>query len=149
VGGRSDHLLGPLRSIRESFCSDAGDVLLWSVLGLAVSLPRRFTLSGRQFHAGKTELAFSGSGCGLVCTRWGFAEQLLEKYELGEWAKAALDMRSASLVERDGDLRLSGGKPWLRHEALVSFQPEKNQVVTLKASGRGRACALCADWVIR
>jgi len=149
IGGGADHLLPFLRSVKASFRSADGDLRLWSVLGLSVSIPSQFVLSKHQFEAGKTQLHLSAPSVSLECTRWGFAGQLLAKYPLADWSRAALNMTSATLSDEREGLRLAANSVLTKTEALVLLQGDQNQIVTVKSTYRKPAGRPQWEWVLR
>jgi hypothetical protein len=145
IGGRGDQLLPLYSKLKRSF---SGCTEVWSVLGLRVSLPAEFRLDKHEFQAGKTQLRLKKSGATLDCARWGFAEQLLAKHSLGEWAKAALAMPKAIVEEEGAGVRLCGGDFVSKKEALVRVQPDQNQIVTVKATYRRQSEGPRWDWLV-
>jgi len=147
MGSRSDQLLPTLRSIVASFRDPVEALSLWSVLGLVVRIPADASLSKHVFQAGKTKLAFTGRGYSLECIRWGFAEQILGRYSLDDWSRAAVGMPGAEALTEGPGIRLSNHNFLARQETLVALQMEGNQIVTVKSIYRGASGKPTWEWL--
>lgn len=134
IGGRGDSLLPMFRRCLQGFACAEGGGELWEILGLRLTLPAGIRLTRHSFQAGKTRLAFQWGRSALDCIRWGFAEQILERYSLTDWASSALGLKLLKVSEESGGLRLIGKSQFMKNEALIQVQSEHNQIVTVKCT---------------
>ncbi len=146
-GDRKGSLLPAFRQLIESFDGERGERELWAVLGLRVAMPYGLELERHEFKAGKTTLWFKARGASIECSRWGFAEQLLEKYELAEWATAALRLKQPSVRADECGTHLTMKGLLESVGAFVSVQPDLNQIVTIRSRFRHTRWRPQCDWV--
>jgi hypothetical protein len=134
---QNDSLKGPLRLASRTFESGAPNDL-WSVLGLRLRLPLNLDVERREFVAGRTRLWLRNRDATIVGERWGFADQLLQKHDLGEWAKAVLNAPAANVSLQPDSAHLDWPTlPWrIPAEALVRHDRESNQLVLVSVRSR-------------
>lgn len=150
IGERRASLLPIFRSCMDSFASDrAAKRERWSINSLDILLPADLTVEKRTLLAGRTGLSLARRGLHVEAERWGFAEQLLAKHGIGDWAAAALAMKAANREEGEGCVRLTQMRS-LRPPsiAVVQFQRERNQLVAIKTTTRDREIVPNWDWIL-
>ena len=131
---KADRLGAPFKAIEDSF--ETGKER-WAVLGLDVMLPGYLKVEKKTFLSGRTQLILGGQGAVVDAQRWGFGEQLLAKHGFANWARAALEMEKAAVLEADAGIALElpnilRGPSY----ALAKLLPELNQIVSIKVRTR-------------
>jgi len=139
VGGRQDSLLPHKRAVLDAFRMESEDDLeLWSLFGLHVRVPKGMTPAGKTLQSGRTWLLFRPKGAVVEVGRYAFGKELTEKHGLENWAIASLKMPGA-VVSSDADglrLSLAGNAVRPRVVALARFEPEHNQIVTVRSASK-------------
>jgi hypothetical protein len=127
--GRSqDSFKRPFREAAAEFETHSGARAPWAILGLSLSLPASFRLRRFKLLSGRSEFEFRTKGCSLRAERWAFAEQLIARHGLQEWAVQVSRMKH---VEESNSTRV-----WLtarKSTALVSWNREENQLTMIRA----------------
>jgi len=133
---KSDSVEGVLKDALRSF-RGATDRDRWSAFGLDVSLPRGLTVTKREFLAGKTRIDWSARSARVVAERWAFADQLLARHDIKDWATAVVGTKVTGLTEEPEGLRLTlGGWGKSLREAIVGYQGERNQLVVVHVDAK-------------
>jgi hypothetical protein len=141
---KADRLGTPFKAIEESFESGAER---WAVLGLDLRLPGYLKVEKKTFLSGRTQLMLGGQGVVVDAQRWGFGEQLIAKHGLGNWARAALEMPKAAMLEEDTQVALEQPSLLRGHSfALAKLQPDLNQIVSVKVRTRKSHWRPTWDW---
>lgn len=145
---RNDSLQSFVRDALRTFRIDPANDR-WSVFGLDLTLPLGLKVDKREFLAGKTRLEWTaGRRARISATRYGFADQLLSKHKLGEWAEAVVGAPVTSAAEEDDGVRLTlKGRGGGFDEALATHQPKRNQLVVLRATARDERWRPTWDWL--
>lgn len=106
----------------------------WALLGLEIQTPYGLELSRRTLLAGKVSLELKSKVAEIEATRWSFAEQLVAKHGIENWARSTLGLDKAKLVQSDDGLELkeSGGFMKAPQIALVKINSARNEICTLR-----------------
>ncbi|RYG32521.1 hypothetical protein EON81_20465 [bacterium] len=107
----------------------------WAILGLRVELPSGFELAGRKFLSGRTQLTLRKGRATVVAERWGFAEQLIAKHGLQNWAVAALGFRKPVIALSDDRIALEERRIVGTLRGLAVLDQDENQIRTVTARG--------------
>jgi hypothetical protein len=116
----------------EAMTFAEGANLDWEVLGLSISLPRRFRFFRWDPLSGRIRLVFRSRFSTVVAERWSLADRLLQDGGLAVWARKAFG--ATPLVEREGSVRLVRGGVF-REASLVVHQADRNQILVLRERG--------------
>jgi len=144
---KSDSVEGVLRDALRSF-RGASATDRWSAFGLDVSLPRGLTVTKREFLAGKTRIEWSARWANLSAERWAFADQLLLRHDLKDWATAVVGGKVAEIREEPEGLRLMlPGRLHPVREALIKYQGNRNQLVVVQTNARDSKWRPEWDWL--
>jgi hypothetical protein len=110
----------------------------WSMFGLDFSVPKNLAVEKKEFLAGKTRLTLVSRGVKVVAERWGFANQLLSRYSLQDWASSIVQTKDKFGEECERGLRFRAPRSLLYpgFEALAAHQPDRNQLVVIKSISR-------------
>lgn len=148
-GGRKDSLLPFLKGLIESSESQAPEGReLWALYGLELLLPVKLKVVRKRLESGRTSLDFAARGVTIECQRWAFGEQLIAKHGLEDWARAVLKEPKA-----EASLAQQGLKLARRSSAagcsvcIVQYQPERNQIVTVRTRYRNPKWEPRWDWL--
>ncbi|MFZ4507198.1 MAG: hypothetical protein ACOYON_05810 [Fimbriimonas sp.] len=150
VAPRRESILGPFRTLLESFIS-YGDrpAEWWSLFGLEVQLPAGLKIRNPMLQAGRTMIEGDGPRVGLRAERWAFGAELLRRHALPDWATSVLQMRQPEIIEENGGLRLREHRAFLRApvEAIVRYEEDRNQLITIRCSTRQPNWRPQWDWL--
>jgi hypothetical protein len=133
----------------KSFRSTAEKTDPWALFGISLRLPAGLRVDRKTFLAGRTTLRLSQRGVKMEVDRWAFAEQLLAKHDLPQWAKSVTGMRHANVTETDYGLELHQSKTWIRPAvtALIAVQPLRNQLLVVKSASNSGKWRPSWDWI--
>lgn len=111
-----------------------GPTLPWSLLGLRLQIPDRFTIRDWKLFSGRITLNFLTRGSRMIVDRWSFAEQLTASKGLRGWGESATGL--AASATNNEIVTLEGGRWPKRARAIVVHQEDRNQLVVLRSEGR-------------
>jgi hypothetical protein len=139
----------PASLLKQALCSfrfEDGELTPWRLLGLEVSLPKNLSLQRKELMAGKTLLEFGSRGTLVTAERWGFAEQLLAKTTLTEWASA---LTGCKAVEEESANRVRLTKSRVLRapvEVLAVKQIKQNQITLIRTETRAETMKPQWNW---
>ncbi|HWD41624.1 MAG TPA: hypothetical protein VG944_22465 [Fimbriimonas sp.] len=140
VGPSRSKLADVFKRALRTFAEPIEQQERWSLLGLDVLLPSGMKLESHELKAGKTALSFSGPRLKVQAQRWGFAEQLLQKHDFADWARAVSGLKSSKATVTDEGVELTGNRHLLGTvTVLAKHQTMQNQITVLRVEGRGEA----------
>jgi hypothetical protein len=134
--------------IVSSFKADPQPAELWSVFGLSVRLRPQMAVEKHTFQSGRTRIEWRDKKGKVIAERWGFGEQILAKHPFEEWVKESMSMQKAKVTEVEHGLELEAMKPFQKNFGLARFEPEMNQLITLKVITRSESGRPAWDWLI-
>lgn len=139
VGGPSDSLLPFSNPLIESFqVSPSEELESWSLFGMHIRLPCGLSPISKSLQSGRTWLTFRPRGATIEAGRYAFGVELVAKHGLEPWARAALNMGSASANVQENRIRLeSKPKPLKpKSNALIRLDEESNQLLIVRSTSK-------------
>jgi hypothetical protein len=140
-------LNSPHRALVDSFMVNSGDLEPWAIFGLSVRIRSGMNLSRQMFQSGRTRLEWEDKLGRIVAERWGFGEQILAKHTFESWAREALEMRTALATEVENGWEFTLDKPLAKLRGFVRFDPQRNQLITLRSQSRSDRGTATWDWL--
>lgn len=148
VGARKDQCLPAFRIVDAGFKDfEKEEWEVWSMLGLKFRTPYPMTLEKKTMQAGRSELVLKSRWLRIEVNRWGFGEQLIKKHGFAEWSVAALNMKYLPDQEDENRLEYEASGLIRPISALAQYDPENNQITTIKAYTRSTKRRPTWDWL--
>jgi hypothetical protein len=147
VSSKNDSLLPAFRRLADSFTADT-ETERWALYGLKLKLPSGLDVDKKVLESGRTQLFLSTKKAQIEAQRWAFAEQLVAKHGLENWARAMFQLpKSASEVTAEGVQFVQPGSLLKAAvTAMATVQADRNQIATIKVSTREEGWRPAWDW---
>lgn len=147
VSSKTDSLLPSFRKLLDEFSVDTAEER-WALYGLKLKLPKGLDIERKVLESGRTLLGLAHKKAHVEAQRWGFAEQLVAKHGLEPWARSMLQMPKADVTASGCGIQLSQAGSLLKPPvtAMVTVQPDRNQIATIKVTTRDAEWRPSWDW---
>ncbi len=137
ISSKANSLLPLINKVLDTFTMDT-EPESWALFGLHLRLPVGLEVDKKVLQAGRTQIDLASKKTKIEAQRWAFAEQLTAKHGLEPWARSLLAMPNAVAETSPLGIRFEQPGTFLRPPvaALVTVQPERNQISTVKVTTR-------------
>lgn len=147
VSTKNESLLPSFRRLVDSFTADTGDER-WALFGLNLVVPQGLGVDKKILQSGRTQLYLSHKSTHVEAQRWAFAQQLVAKHGLENWARSMLQMGKADATITESGVQFIQPRTLLKPPitALAIVQPDRNQIATVKVTTRDKNWRPSWNW---